>query len=165
MWTPNTGLFSRYPQFLMPRFEIYLDFPPHYHCSFLFRCNSQLFTDILAGCSFDKRVCEFLLPANHPSREIAVYNKTVSWKRTNSLVNILHNNKLALSNIDMAKNAHRQHRTKKLKISKTNSLFNQLNSSRASWLSWKPCDFESSGTRFKFHHGQLCISLSLCFSK
>ena len=47
------------------------------------------------------------------------------------------------------------------------SLFNQLNSSiaRASWLSWKRCDFGSSGTRFKFHHGQLFISVSLFFSK
>ena len=36
------------------------------------------------------------------------------------------------------------HRTKK---PKTTSLFNHLNSSRASWLSWKLCDFGSSGTR------------------
>ena len=48
---------------------------------------------ILAGCSFNKRVCECLLPANHPSRNIAKHNKTNSWKRTNSLVNILKNNK------------------------------------------------------------------------
>ena len=43
-----------------------------------------------------------------------MYNKTISWKRTISLVNILNNNKLALSNIDVAKNAYRQHRTNKL---------------------------------------------------
>ena len=52
------------------------------------------------------------------------------------------------------------HRTKK---PKTNSLFNQLNTSRASWLSWKLCDFGSSGTRFEFHRGQLFISVSLFF--
>ena len=40
--------------------------------------------------------------------------QTISWKRTNSLVNTRNNNKLALSNIDVAKNAHRQHRMKKL---------------------------------------------------
>ena len=36
---------------------------------------------------------------------------------------------------------------KKKKKPKTNSLFNQLNTSRALWLSWKLCDFGSSGTR------------------
>ena len=50
------------------------------------------------------------------------------------------------------------HRTEK---PKTNSLFNQLNTSGASWLSWKLCDFGSSGTRFEFHRGQLFISVSL----
>ena len=54
------------------------------------------------------------------------------------------------------------HRTEK---PKTNSLFNQLNTSGASWLSWKLCDFGSSGTRFEFHRGQLFISVSLFFSK
>ena len=87
----------------------------------LFRCNIKLFAGILAGISFNKRVCP--LPSNHPSRNVAVYNKTISWKRTSSLVNILNNNKLALSNIDVVKNAHRHHRTKK---PKTNSLFNRL---------------------------------------
>ena len=48
---------------------------------------------------------------------------------------------------------------------KTNSLFNQLNTSGASWLSWKLCDFGSSGTRFEFHYGQLFISVSLFFLK
>ena len=67
-------------------------FSSTYHYSFLFRCNSKLSTDILAGCSFNKRVCECLFPANHPSRNVAI----------------------ALSNIDVAKNAHEQHRTKKL---------------------------------------------------
>ena len=51
-------------------------------------------------------------------------------------------------------------RTKKLK---TNCLFNQLNSSRAPWLSWKICDFGSCGTRFEFQRGQLFISVSLFF--
>ena len=50
------------------------------------------------------------------------------------------------------------HRTEK---PKTNSLFNQLNTSGASWLSWKLCDFGSSGTLFEFHRGQLFISVSL----
>ena len=44
-----------------------------------------------------------------------------------------------------------------------NSPFNQLNSSRASWLSWKLCDFGPSGTRFEFHRGPLFISVSLFF--
>ena len=35
------------------------------HCSALFRFNSKLFSDILVGFSFNKRVCECLLPANH----------------------------------------------------------------------------------------------------
>ena len=48
---------------------------------------------------------------------------------------------------------------------KTNSLFNQLNTSGASWLSCKLCDFGSSGTRFEFHCGQLFISVSLFFSQ
>ena len=48
---------------------------------------------------------------------------------------------------------------------KTNSLFNHLNSSTASWLSWKLCDFGSRGTRFEFHRGQLFISVSLFFSQ
>ena len=42
--------------------------------------------DILAGFSFNKRVCECLLPANHPSQNIAMYNKTISWKRTTLLL-------------------------------------------------------------------------------
>ena len=52
------------------------------------------------------------------------------------------------------------HRTEK---PQTNSLFNQLNTSGASWLSWKLCDFGSSGTRFKFHRGQLyfCVTFFL----
>ena len=54
------------------------------------------------------------------------------------------------------------HSTKK---PKANSLFNQLNSSRASWLSWKLCVFGSSGTRFEVHHGQLFISVSRFFLK
>ena len=48
---------------------------------------------------------------------------------------------------------------------KTNSLFNRLNSSRASRLSWKLCDFGSSSTRLEFHRGQLFISVSLFFLK
>ena len=75
-------------------------FSSAYHCSFLFQCYNRLFTVILAGCSFNERVCECLLPANHPSRNIARYNKTISWRRTNSLVNILKNNKLAVSNFE-----------------------------------------------------------------
>ena len=57
---------------------------------------------------------------------------------------------LALAQID--------HRTKK---PKTNSLFNQLISSRASWLIWKLCAFGSSGTWFEFHRGQHFIFVSL----
>ena len=55
----------------------------------------------------------------------------------------------------------------KKKKPKTNSLFNQLNTSRASSLSWKLCDFGSRGTssRFAFHHGQLFISVSFFFLK
>ena len=54
------------------------------------------------------------------------------------------------------------HRTKK---PKTNSFFSQLNSSRASWLSWKLCDLGSSGTWFEFHRAQLFISVSLFSSQ
>ena len=110
------------------------------HCSFLFRCNNRLFTDILAGCSFNKRVCgcllkvcECLLPANHPSRNIAMYNKTISWKKTNSLVNIL--KKLAtkllflISKIDVAKNGHRQNEETNT-YQTQNSPFNHLNTSK-----------------------------------
>ena len=48
--------------------------------------------------------------SNHPSRNIAMYNKTISWKRTNSLVNILKNKNFLFlfSKIDVAKNTHRQ---------------------------------------------------------
>ena len=53
----------------------------------------------------------------------------------------------------------------KKKKPKTNSLFNQLNTSRALWLSWKLCDFGSRGTRFEFHRSQLFISVSLFFSQ
>ena len=61
----------------------------------------------------------------------------------------------------MAKNAHPQ--DEKTNVPKTNSLLNQLNSSRASWLSWKLCDFGSSGTQFEIHRSQLFISVSLFF--
>ena len=54
---------------------------------------------------------------------------------------------------------------KKKKKPKTNSLFNQLNTSRALWLSWKLYDFGSRGTRFEFHSSQLFISVSLFFLK
>ena len=55
----------------------------------------------------------------------------------------------------------------KKKTPKTNSLFNNLNTSRALWLSWKLCDFGSRGTRFEFHvhRSQLFISVSLFFLK
>ena len=54
------------------------------------------------------------MPEQHRAGQLAlVYNKTISWKRTNSLVNTLNNKKIALSNTDVAENAHRQHRTKK----------------------------------------------------
>ena len=116
--------------------------------------------DILAGCSFNKRVCECLLPANHPSRNIAMNNKTISWKRTKSLANILKNNKLAISNF---KNGHGEECAptgqRNCHIQKTNSLFNHLNSSRASWISWKLCEFGSSGARFEF---TAVSSLFLC---
>ena len=53
----------------------------------------------------------------------------------------------------------------KKKKPKTNRLFNHLNSSRALWLSWKLCDFGSSGTRFEIYRGQLFISVSPFFLK
>ena len=51
-------------------------------------------------------------------------------------------------------------RTKK---PKTNGLFNQLSSSRASWLSWKLCDFESICTRSEFHRSQLRLYFCVIF--
>ena len=48
---------------------------------------------------------------------------------------------------------------------KTSRLFNQVNTSRALWLSWKLCDFGSRRTQFEFHRSQLFISVSLFFLK
>ena len=102
------------------RFVIFR-FSSIFHCSFLFRCNNRLFTDILADLGFNKRVCECLLPANHPSQNIAMYNKTISWRQTPLLTYWKITNLLfRISNSDVAKNAHRQN--EETNIPKTNSL-------------------------------------------
>ena len=66
----------------------------------------------------------------------------------------------------MAKNAHRQHRTKKLTHQRQISFsITWTRQEPRGLVSWELCDFGSSGSQFEFHCGQLFISLSLSFSK